>query len=362
MRIQHLISSININRQLNLTRVKLARVTEKLSSGHRINNAADDAAGLSISEKLRSQIRSLERASLNIQDGISMIQTADGALIESEDILNRMRELAIQGANDILSDEDRLVIKAEVDQLGQELDRIALTTNFNGKYILSGQYQETSVWTNIPELFADVIGTDEATGRINIQAGANAQLGDVVSIRFRGVTAADLLNGHGTWNHPKGSNDPNWVDPGSSLPIDSGFVPNPYPNAVVRDPYTGVATTQGFHSLVYVIDGICPYTGHPYDDSSNSEDFPGLPEYKTGIPLINEMRSELGAVQNRLEHSMENAKTVCENLISAESQIRDADMAKEMMGMTKEGIINQSATAMLAQANQLPQSVLTLLQ
>jgi len=197
MRIQNNIMAMNTHRQLGANQAAQAKSTEKLSSGYRINRAGDDAAGLSISEKMRGQIRGLNRASSNAQDGISMIQAAEGALQESHSILQRMRELAVQGANDVNASEDRVAIKSELDQLGLELDRIATTTNFNGKYILSGAYENADKaigagGTNLSDELADRDIT--YVGPLNIQVGANTLNSDVIKLVFTGVSAKDLLN------------------------------------------------------------------------------------------------------------------------------------------------------------------------
>ena len=351
MRIQNNMMAINTHRQLAVNQSNQTKSTEKLSSGFRINRAADDAAGLSISEKMRAQIRGLGRASANAQDGISMIQAAEGALQETHSILQRMRELAVQGANDVNADEDRVAIMDEVQQLGRELDRIATTTNFNGKYILSGQYadlgttsQDDRYASNI--VYADINDNSDIIGSINLQVGANTLFGDVISVNMSGVNATNLLTDN-FWTNDGGYGDIGTLnkEPGEVM-------------ALVGDSDTGVSadgtawTINAFQSLINIIDSKNP-DGTSIDAAS---------EPKTGIGLVNELRSQLGAVQNRLEHTVANTDTVAENMQAAESRIRDVDMAKEMMAFTKNNILNQAATAMLAQANQAPQTVLQLLQ
>ena len=347
MRIQNNIMALNTHRQLGINQLNQAKSTEKLSSGYRINRAADDAAGLSISEKMRAQIRGLNRASSNAQDAISLIQAAEGALQESHAILQRIRELAVQGANDVNAVEDRLSIKSEIDQLGLELDRIATSTNFNGKYVLSGAYVAEEDNAHIPDELVDDKGI-EWVGALNIQAGANTLTSDVIKINISGVTAHDIFNGEEDdgyiWAAPE--------DP-TTMAFDEGFWPSEGPE-VFADLITNDETYEiyvgGFQGLINVIDGL-KADGIPLE--------PDAP--KTGIALVNELRSTLGAVQNRLEHTIANVDTIAENMQAAESRIRDVDMAKEMLAFTTNNILNQAATAMLAQANQAPQTVLSLL-
>ncbi|GHV04949.1 flagellin [Clostridia bacterium] len=362
MRIQNNIVAVNTHRQLGINQAAQAKATEKLSSGFKINRAGDDAAGLSISEKMRAQIRGLNRASANAQDGISMIQAAEGALQESHSILQRVRELAVQGANDVNAGEDRLAIKNEIDQLGVELDRIASTTNFNGKYILSGQYQNGDLTgatdeANISTEITDISGVEGYRGALNIQVGANTALSDVIQINFKGVTATDLLGESGsadsTWTTLQEGEYQDRIQPFLEA---FGFAPGSshveFDDSQIESysDESGEAATSGFQALINVIDG-------KHIDGALLE----ADEAKTGIALVSELRSQLGAVQNRLEHTVSNLDTIAENMQSAESRIRDVDMAKEMMNFTKQNVLNQAATAMLAQANQLPQNVLSLI-
>ena len=273
MRINTNIAAMNTYSKLNSASTAQAKSLEKLSSGLRINRAGDDAAGLAISEKMRGQIGGLNQAVSNAQDGINMIQTAEGGLNETHSILNRMRDLTVQAANDTNSDGDRAVIQKEVDQLALEITRIAEKTDFNGKKILSGTY--------------DSAGTD-----ISLQIGANS--GDTLSFNIEKMDAAGLTV--------------------EALTVDTNANAN---------------TSTG--------------------------------KIDAAIKLVSDERSNLGATQNRLEHTINNLTTTSENLSAAESRIRDVDMAKEMMNFTKNNILNQASTAMLAQANQMPQSVLQLL-
>jgi flagellin len=269
MRINHNISALNTYRQLSTNNVQTGKSLEKLSSGLRINRAGDDAAGLAISEKMRGQIRGLEMASKNAQDGISLIQTAEGALNETHSILQRMRELSVQSANDTNTDADRVELQKEVSALRTEIGRISTDTEFNTQKLLDGTF----------------------TGKL-VQIGANTGQTLSVTINTMGATA---------------------------LGIDA----------------LTVSSQSGANSAIALLD--------------------------SAIASVSSERSSLGAIQNRLEHTINNLGTSAENLTAAESRIRDVDMAKEMMEFTKNNILSQAAQAMLAQANQQPQGVLQLL-
>ena len=275
MIVQHNMTALNANRQLGVSNSSLAKSTEKLSSGYRINRAGDDAAGLSISEKMRGQIRGLDRASTNAQDGISLIQTAEGAMNEVHSILQKMRELTVQAANDPNASEDRDAIKLEQSQLVQEINRIASQTQFNGMNLLDGNF------------------TDK-----KLQVGANN--GQSIGITIGAMKAATLASG-------------------ASI---SGAV--------------GEMTT--YTKATAFLDKI---------DAS--------------IRTVSKQRSNLGAIQNRLEHTIANADNTAENLQAAESRIRDVDMADEMVKYSKSSILQQAGQSMLAQANQSTQGVLSLL-
>ena len=270
MIIQHNMSAANTNRQLGITRGNLAKASEKLSSGYKINRAGDDAAGLSISEKMRGQIRGLNAASKNAQDGISLIQTAEGALNETHAMLQRMRELAVQSANDTNVDADRQSIQDEVNQLNTEITRIATDTEFNTMTLLDGTFEDKK-----------------------FHIGANEN--QTMDVAISDMTASGLgVDG---------------LDVGS------------------QDAAESAITTA-----------------------------------KTALETVSSQRSFLGAVQNRLEHTIANADNTSENLQAAESRIRDVDMAKEMVTYSKDSILQQAAQSMLAQANQSTQGVLALLQ
>lgn len=276
MRINHNISSYNTQRQLSFNNTQQGKSLEKLSSGYRINRAADDAAGLAISEKMRNQIRGLEQASKNALDGISLIQTAEGALNETHAMLQRMAELYVQGANEVLTTTDAAKIDAEVRQLTEQIGSIANQTQFNTKKLLDG-----------------------TTTSVVFQVGANG--GETISLELKAALA-------------------------TSLDI------------------AGLATLADAAA-----------------DAMNTTAAGNLASVQAAINLVSGIRSDLGAVQNRLEHTINNLGTTSENLQAAESRIRDVDMAKEMSEFTKNNILQQAATAMLAQANQQPQGVLQLL-
>ena len=270
MVVQHNMSALNSNRMLGVTAGSISKTTEKLSSGYKINRAADDAAGLSISEKMRRQIRGLTQASLNAQDGISCVQTAEGALAEVEEMLQRMNELAVKAENGTLADEDREAIDAEVQQLVSEIDRVASTTTFNEQNLLDGSF----------------------SGRA-LQVGAESKQ-------------------HINMNIEK---------------MDAGAL------SVSGTEAKTVSGAQALNSAV-----------------------------KAAIKKVSRQRSDLGAVQNRLEHTIKNLDNVVENTTAAESTIRDTDMAEEMVRYSNQNILQQAGQAMLAQANQANQGILSLLQ
>ena len=272
MRINNNLMAMNTHRQLGIATNGGAKSMEKLSSGYRINRAGDDAAGLSISEKMRGQIRGLNQASKNSQDGISLIQTAEGALDETHSILKRMRELVIQSGNEgTLQAEDLDAIADEIAELNKELTGIAERTEFNGKKLLDGKYDG------------------------KLQIGANS--GQSLDIK---ISSGVALNASGL-----------------------------------------------------KVSGINVKTAGKHDDNLKLVD--------DAIKTVSKVRSYLGANQNRLEHTIKNLDNAAENLQAAEARIRDVDMAKEMMEQTKQNILQQASTAMLAQANQAPQTVLQLL-
>ena len=271
LRIQNNVEAFNAHRQLTGTSSKAAKAMEKLSSGYRVNRAADDAAGLAISEKMRAQIGGLAQAQRNAQDGVSLVQTAEGALNEVHSMLQRVRDLKVQYSNGTLSADDKTAIVAEVKQLASEITDIRGKTEFNGIKLLDG-----------------------SSTSITFQVGANT--GETIA-----VTTKDVAGASGT-----GAVD-------------------------------GVSDTASWEAV-------------------------SLDDLDTAINNVSTIRSEFGAAQNRLEHRLNNLATYQENLVASESRIRDVDMAAEMVNFTKLQILQQAGTSMLAQANQAPQSVLSLLQ
>jgi flagellin len=500
MRINHNISALNAYRQLTINNSSMQKSLEKLSSGFRINRAGDDAAGLAISEKMRGQIRGLEQASRNAQDAISLIQTAEGALNETHSILQRMRELAVQAANDTATVDDRVKIQSEVDQLAKEITRISNTTEFNTKNLMAGGLNNTfHIGANegqnislaikamdastlgvardvhIAALDSNSYGLKEATldptstiplgtGKITAadvssatsgsvtgsgaasKAGAGSlQLkidGTTVTVNFDGTetdlaaqvtainTAANSALGTTgqTYASLDGSNvltitslttgssstvevlNSSTVSVLSSLKLtagqtgtgkDAGTIDvtftdsasnattvNIKANASTIDFGNGLVITKdvsannaallanGSTGVAITIQNDTSYAAVLNSDGSVSKEAyvagginvldqksasSAITVIDKAIKTVSEERSKLGAYQNRLEHTINNLGTASENLTAAESRIRDVDMAKEMMEFTKQNILNQAATAMLAQANMLPQSVLKLL-
>lgn len=275
MVVQHNLQAANTNRQLGITTSAQAKSTEKLSSGYKINRAADDAAGLSISEKMRSQIRGLNKASSNAQDGVSLVQTAEGALNETHSILQRMNELATQAANGTNTTVDRSAIKAELDQLTSEIDRIQSTTQFNTMNLLDGTFSGT-------------------TNKMKLQVGALS--GQSIDFSIANMCALK-------------------IGLKAALSVSTFTKAGSYMKAV-----------------------------------------------QDAIEVVSKQRSAMGAIQNRLEHTIANLDTTSENTQSAESRIRDTDMASEMVTYSKNNILAQAGQSMLAQANQSTQGVLSLLQ
>jgi flagellin len=271
MVVQHNLTAMNSNRMLGITTSTQAKSTEKLSSGYRVNRAADDAAGLAISEKMRRQIKGLTQASSNAQDGISCVQTAEGALAEVHDMLQRMNTLAIQASNDTMTTADRSYLNQEVQALKSEINRVASTTTFNEKNLLDGNF------------------TDK-----NLQVGAEA--GQFIKISINGMSCGSI----------------------------------------------GISDVS--------VSGT---------DNSNAQT--AISSIKSALASVSSQRADLGAIQNRLEHTIKNLDNVVENTTAAESQIRDTDMAKEMVTFSNNNILAQAGTSMLAQANQSNQNVLSLL-
>jgi len=276
-------SAIYADRQLGITQFDISKSMEKLSSGIRINRAGDDASGLAVSEKLRSQIRGLNQAERNILNGVSFIQTAEGYLQETQDVLHRIRELAVQSANGVYTEEDRLMIQVEVSQLVREVDRIASHAQFNGMNMLTGAYSRD--------------GSSVKTMVFHI--GANMDQNERVYIGTMTASSLGLLNAQG------------------------------------QEGVISISTPEDANLVIGALD--------------------------SALKQVNQQRADLGAYQNRFEIAAQGVAVASENMQAAESRIRDVNMASEMVNFTKETIMNQAGTAMLAQANVRTQAVLQLL-
>jgi flagellin len=317
LRIQNNVEAFNTHRQLTATGVAASKSMEKLSSGYRINRAADDAAGLAISEKMRGQIGGLAQAQRNAQDGISLVQTAEGALTEVHSMLQRVRDLKVQFSNGTMSSEDKDAIAAEVLALGTEMHNIVGQTKFNGTSLLGA-------------------------GTINFQVGAND--GETISL-----TTTSLIGAAGT----DGNNDGVYTAGQEATGIFDVM------NAVFSNTATPTARTTA--EIKDRISGVDSNADGDYGDGGAEVAPLTLAMIDNAIKNVSTRRADLGAVQNRLEHRLANLATYQENLTASESRIRDVDMAAEMTKFTKLNILQQAGTSMLAQANQAPQGVLSLL-
>ncbi len=405
MIIQHNIMAINSHRQLTINNNNLARNLEKLSSGYRINRAADDAAGLAISEKMRAQITGLDRAILNAKDGASLIQTAEGALTEVHSMLNRMVELATQSANGTIQTDDRQKIESELTALKGEIDRISKATNFNGINLLDGSLGGAVVG-NLQS------GQTITGGIINWASGATIQTHATSNTITATATTNSIVlsyyNTDGVMTTATVNIDPAAVPPnalffnldgsaatapvaGGSAQIDltsvglgqltltfdsattatlgsiatdlAALVNGAAPSGSVGLTMQVGDTADTFNKITVLVDnmssqgiGIADISMLTQDEASAA-----LDAVRSAIEQVSVNRGNLGALQNRLDHTINNLGVTSENMTAAESRIRDVDMAKEMMAFTKNNVLSQAAQAMLAQANQQPQQVLQLL-
>jgi len=329
---------------LGLTTKTQAKSTEKLSSGYKINRAADDAAGLSISEKMRRQIRGLTQASANAQDGISCVQTAEGALNEVHDMLQRINELAVKGENGTLTSTDRNYIQSEVKQLMSEIDRVQSTTTFNEQSLLDGTFSNKGLQVgaesgqHIAITIANM-STNQLIGQA-LKDGVKFKVNHLETDKDGNVTGTDTDYGN------KASDVS-----GIEVPLSDKMLAKFYAydnNKVVKNSNLQTAPAMTNAGLV--------------DKAPTAADFAALNAFaKSALKTVSQQRSDLGAVQNRLEHTINNLDNVVENTTSAESQIRDTDMATEMVKYSNNNILTQAGQAMLAQANQSNQGVLSLL-
>ena len=333
MVVQHNITAMNSNRMLGLTTSAQAKSTEKLSSGYKINRAADDAAGLSISEKMRRQIRGLTQASANAQDGISCVQTAEGALNEVQDMLQRMNELAVKGENGTLTSTDRSYIQSEVQQLMSEIDRVQSTTTFNEQNLLDGSFTNKG-----------------------LQVGAES--GQHISITIKNMSTNELINSAINKTTTFGTANVDTVAAGSDK--DYKYA-NGETNKLTADMLQKFYTFDT--SKVTDTKTATPAAAtYKLSDSPTAADFAALNAFaKSAIKDVSQQRSDLGAIQNRLEHTISNLDNIVENTTSAESQIRDTDIATEMVKYANNNILQQAGTSMLSQANQSNQLALSLL-
>jgi flagellin len=347
------IAAMNAYRNLSSTQNAMSTSLERLSSGLRINRAADDAAGLAISEKLRSQANGLNQASSNAQDGISLIQTAEGALNETHSILQRMRQLAVQSANDTNTNTDRSQIQKEVAQLSQELDRISNSTQFNGKNLLDGTFSAKTfqIGANAGQTIAVSIGKmDTTAGGLNLASGVASTAGNgVIATNFTGAS-------------PKG--DFTIAANGDVLDSASLKVGAYAANVVTfTDTTLGSVTFASSALTGGVVSGAAGSFSvtNGVDVSTQASASSSITALDTAITTVSGQRADLGAIQNRLQHTVNSLSVAAENTTAAESRIRDTDMAKEMTNFTRSQILSQAGVSMLAQANSAPQSVLKLL-
>ena len=400
MVVQHNLTAMNSNRMLGITQGAQAKSTEKLSSGYKINRAADDAAGLSISEKMRKQIRGLTQASLNAEDGISAVQTAEGALTEVHDMLQRMNELAVKASNGTNSEDDRNYIQDEIDQLVTEIDRVSQTTKFNETYLLDGKAGVEATYTTADTAIGNSLASLSGLGDISDEGIATASITftDGLSFAVKDSTGAAVKDDDGNemkivfkTTMPKDdqkvdgesyyTDKEEWLtavkraamanddsiknidfDEDGNVKVDvfadekdaanlSLQVGADTTNANKIEMNISHLSARGLGINGLRVDG---------DNSDNADD--AVNTIAAAIQKVSTQRSALGAIQNRLEHTIANLDNVVENTTAAESQIRDTDMATEMVKYSNNQILAQAGQSMLAQANQSNQGVLSLLQ
>ena len=409
MVVQHNLTAMNSNRMLGITTKSQAKSTEKLSSGYKINRAADDAAGLSISEKMRKQIRGLTQASSNAQDGISAVQTAEGALNEVQDMLQRMNELAVKAANGTQAENDRSYIQNEIDQLVTEIDRVSTTTKFNESYLLKGVNQDgTAAKLTYKTAHGNLTDIDEATGKKEYALGtATTQTVtdhgtyklatvDVLGKKYGLVTDIkdDTAGGHTLSKDEALADAKNTATEGAFATQDEllAQIKKDLNEAGAGDIKSisvdkdGKVTVEAFADLNASLNFSLHVGADSTEDNKIDVDISmmsarglgvngiqvsgnddanataAIDTISAAIQKVSTQRSALGAVQNRLEHTINNLDNVVENTTSAESQIRDTDMATEMVKYSNNNILAQAGQAMLAQSNQSNQGVLSLLQ
>ncbi len=325
MVITHNISAINNNNKLNINSKSKAKSMEKLSSGFQVNRAADDAAGLSISEKMRNQIRGLNQSVKNAEDGISFVQTADGAMQSIHNILGRVRELAVKAANDVNASDDRAAIQTEIDEIASQIDEIIEKTKFNGKPVFSNQHWIEGAASNPTSTRTDIKLFQTKSGQYDVSE---------CEWHARRIDKAFAKEQEGSEDEV--TDDSIYLQVGANAGED------------MEIPRYAISSWSLFTNIIDVHDHV------------NAVD--ALAKIDAATKMVSEVRSAYGAVQNRIEHTINNLENYSENLTQAESSIRDTDMATEMSKYTKDGILEQAAQAMLSQINQSTQGVLSLLQ
>jgi flagellin len=403
MIINHNLLAQNSHRQLGINTANQAKSTEKLASGLRINRAGDDAAGLAISEKMRGQIRGLDQAARNSQDGISLIQTAEGALNETHSILQRMRELAVQAGNDTNTSKDRDEIQKEINQLTSEVNRIGNTTEFNTQKLLNGDKDGSAAVAAVQGKYTVDLGgvldkditIDNVTFKYDTTGGGTTNFKDLTELKTLIEADADLSAKYDvtvdTTNNKIVFEQKSGKESDKAVTSSVGTVATDTAGAAGKAAGTGkdvalqiganenqsmsinildmrakalgiIGDGDGFTTSKDVTDGT-NNTGveSALDVSNHKNAANAVTVIQSAIDKVSAERSKLGAYQNRLEHTINNLGTSSENLTASESRIRDTDMAKTVMENTKNGILAQAAQAMLAQANQNPQQVLQLL-
>ena len=409
MVVQHNLSAMNANRMLNVTTSAQSKSTEKLSSGYKINRAADDAAGLSISEKMRKQIKGLTQASSNAQDGVSAVQTAEGALTEVHSMLQRMNELAVQSSNGTNSQTDRKAIQDEIDQLTSEIDRVSETTKFNETYLLKGDATKTdtayfmeSKYNVTGGIYAEGSDTEITTAtdlekaikdgkKLYTKAynqANNPQTADKIAVKGKDyayvtklydkngkeVSAQniqDSKNADGTAAdkyYTSSAGEAGATAPATNMEITAANAKNftkgyEVNGSISFSLHVGADSAED-NKIVVNIDSMSAKGIGVYGLKVDTEDdaTAAIDRIAEAVQKVSSQRSTLGAAQNRLEHTISNLDNVVENTTSAESRIRDTDMAQEMVNYSKNNILAQAGQSMLAQANQSNQGVLSLLQ
>ena len=379
MVVQHNLTAMNSNRMLGVTTASQAKATEKLSSGYKINRAADDAAGLSISEKMRKQIRGLTQASANAQDGISAVQTAEGALTEVHDMLQRMNELAVKAANGTMSEDDRSYVQNEIDQLVTEIDRVSLTTKFNETYLLDGKAGVEASYTKAatsaasdlgsiagaPTTYTNGVATIAVTAGSDVTVGSNTLVAKVEDAdgetkfadkdSFLAAVKTEIMSAS------KDVKSVTFNEAGDGIKVELFADSKDAINFSLQVGADTTAPNKIETSIAQLSARGLGINGLRVDGTDSKNADAAVDKIANAIQKVSTQRSALGAVQNRLEHTINNLDNVVENTTAAESQIRDTDMATEMVKYSNNNILAQAGQAMLAQANQSNTGVLSLL-